>query len=581
MRRLDPIRGVIGQDQVLLDPGADLWLPADDIPGYGEIRVQRIDSMLDDETEALLGEMARLSFLDFLRLWFLKRKLILVEGWYLHYLCEVVEAMVRRDRDYRRVIINIPPRFLKSEIFCVAMPAWALGVDYSNRSSTLSASYSARLAERDSRRTLEMVSSHWYRRVFPWVTLHPKKKAAEEWWVVDQKTGVDVASRYSAGTGGTLTGMGGNLLLGDDLLKPSDANSDLVRGDTNDWIGETWYSRLNDEAVGVMGIVAQRLHEEDPCGYLLNLSKTPGFDRWTHVLIPNESERRTVFQVGDFFYERKRGELLCPERLSGDRTAALKVVLGQNYDGQYQQRPSKQEGGMLRPRLLVEIDMDPAQIVKEWGLQPSAYLDYASTERELLLKNQPDETAIAVMAKDQLKRLHILEIWAEPASNDVSARQMIALDKKYGRFVRRRGEKGGLKNGWDSTLTLISTILGYWAPVEGIYLPGDKVAKARALEGALNSGVVCVPKNAPWLPKFKAQLRQFPNGPLKDMVDAVAYGAHDQQDIHQGEKPPVHARVDSARIDQAMMEGYKKRFEKAKRDALVRTGQAEPDDDDE
>lgn len=566
---------------LILDRSSDLWLPDPVFHGSGADlwtpeRLPELKSARDEEIENTLTGLARISFLGFLRLWFRHRKLKLVEGWYLQYLCEIAEAVVRGDEGFKRLIINLPPRFLKSEIFCVALPAWALGVDYSPRSQAITASYSHRLAERDSRRSLELVKSKWYKRCFPWVKLHPKKQAAEEWWVVDQKTGADVACRYAAGTGGTLTGMGGNLLIGDDLIKPADANSEVMRTDANEWLGETWYSRINDQELGRMVIVAQRLHEEDPCGYLLNvIGKRAGAEKWKHISLANECEKRVVYSIGDFFHERKPGELLCIERLDHQRTAALKAVLGHNYDGQYQQRPSKQEGAMLKPKLLQRIPLQPLEIIKQFGLRVNFYMDLASKEKQTQ-KDSPDYTSISVMGKDSLHRIHLLDVWREQAAQDRVSRQLILMHKLY-RPSKVKGEKGALLHTLKPTLMLVSRLVGY--PLFTLFPlspSGDKVQKAGALEGILNAGLLCVPAGAPWLADVEAEWRQFPNGPHDDTVDSTGYGCTDLQSILTGDPEPTHQKLEPHQIDEAMMQGYKDRLEAAKRKAR---GEPERNDD--
>lgn len=87
----------------------------------------------------------------------------------------------------------------------------------------------------DCRRVME---SAWYRRIFPNTRL-----AATRREIMDFET-TRGGGRYAATVGGTLTGRGGNWIIIDDPIKPTDANSDLIRNKVNDWYGSTLYSRL-------------------------------------------------------------------------------------------------------------------------------------------------------------------------------------------------------------------------------------------------------------------------------------------------------------------------------------------------
>jgi hypothetical protein len=82
--------------------------------------------------------------------------------------------------------------------------------------------------------------------------------------------------------GGTVTGLGGDVCIGDDLLSQDDAYSEAAKTATNSWIDGTFSTKLNNPATGAFVHIAQRLAEDDPCGHLL--AQAP--DRWIHLKIP-------------------------------------------------------------------------------------------------------------------------------------------------------------------------------------------------------------------------------------------------------------------------------------------------------
>jgi hypothetical protein len=65
----------------------------------------------------------------------------------------------------RRLIVNLPPRSLKSITFSVALPAFLLGLDPRRR--IICVSYSGELAKKLANDFRAVVESAWYRRIFP------------------------------------------------------------------------------------------------------------------------------------------------------------------------------------------------------------------------------------------------------------------------------------------------------------------------------------------------------------------------------------------------------------------------------
>jgi hypothetical protein len=77
----------------------------------------------------------------------------------------------------RRLIINLPPRHLKSHLASVAFPAWCLGHDPGMQ--ILRVSYAQDLADKLSRDCRRILASDWYRQVFA-TRLSAQRQAASE-----------------------------------------------------------------------------------------------------------------------------------------------------------------------------------------------------------------------------------------------------------------------------------------------------------------------------------------------------------------------------------------------------------------
>src|SRR5438067_650161 len=162
-------------------------------------------------------------------------------------------AAVRAGR-IRRLIINLPPRHLKSLLASIAFPAWYLGHDPS--AQILCVSYAQDLADKLARDCRGIMMSPWYQRIFP-TRLAPHRQAVQEFITTRQ------GYRLATSTGGVLTGRGADTILIDDPLKPEEALSAAQRQFANEWYDRTLYSRQNDKQHGAIVVIMQRLHEDD------------------------------------------------------------------------------------------------------------------------------------------------------------------------------------------------------------------------------------------------------------------------------------------------------------------------------
>jgi hypothetical protein len=136
-------------------------------------------------------------------------------NWHLQVIAAKLAA-VRRGQ-IRRLIINLPPRHLKSLMASIAFPAWCLGLDPS--AQILCVSYAQDLADKLARDCRTIMLSPWYQRIFP-ARLAPHRQAVQEFLTTRQ------GYRLATSNGGVLTGRGANIILIDD---PVEAGGGLVR----------------------------------------------------------------------------------------------------------------------------------------------------------------------------------------------------------------------------------------------------------------------------------------------------------------------------------------------------------------
>jgi hypothetical protein len=139
--------------------------------------------------------------------------------------------------DIRKLIITLPPRNLKSICASVALPAWFLGHHPSQR--VVAISYSAELAKAHAGDFRKVVTDPLYQAVFPEMRI--KRETDRE--ISTTANG----KRYATSLEGTLTGLGGNLIIIDDPIKLGDAFSEVVRKRSVDWYRSTLVTRPDDK----------------------------------------------------------------------------------------------------------------------------------------------------------------------------------------------------------------------------------------------------------------------------------------------------------------------------------------------
>ena len=125
----------------------------------------------------------------------------------------------------RRLLITQPPRSLKSICVSVAYVAWLLGHDPTRR--IIVASYSGNFATELHRQFRMVVGSPWYQALFP-ATRWERETDSE---MITSQGG----SRFATSVGGTLTGRGADLIIIDDPLNATEAQSEASRKRVIDW----------------------------------------------------------------------------------------------------------------------------------------------------------------------------------------------------------------------------------------------------------------------------------------------------------------------------------------------------------
>jgi predicted phage terminase large subunit-like protein len=310
--------------------------------------------------------------------------------------------------------------------------------------------------------------------------------------------------RLSTSVGGTLTGRGGNLILIDDPMKPSERMSEVKRAAVAEWFDSTLISRLDCKTEDVIVLIMQRLHVEDLVGHVLEKS-----DEWTHLNLPAIAEEDEEIPLGDGrFHHRKVDELLHPEREPREELDKLRAEMGsQNFSAQYLQAPIP-EGGAL--------------IQNEWFRTYARAPDRAPDDRVV----QSWDTATMTGPTNDYS---VCTTWL------IRGRQYFLLD-----VLRKRLEYPDLRRqvlshaaAYAPTAVLIEEA-GNGAPLiqdlsrEGKLRPipipvvRDKVVRLEAQSAVIEAGYVLLPERAAWLDDFRDEMLAFPYGRHDDQVDSMS-----------------------------------------------------------
>jgi predicted phage terminase large subunit-like protein len=403
-----------------------------------------------------------------------------------HKLSEVASGEVRR------LIITLPPRNLKSLCASVALPAWFLGRNPSER--VVVVSYSDVLARTHANDFRLVVNHPIYQASFPAMRL--ERDTDRE--ITTTKRG----KRFATSIDGTLTGLGGNLIIIDDPLKLGDAMSESVRTRVIEWYRSTLLSRADDKKAARIVLVMQRVHQDDLAGYL---QEQGGFE----VLnLPAIAQRNETYFLGDGrTYDRQKGELLHPEHEPAHVLAELKREMGPiAFSAQYQQSPIPPGGAIIKRKWLTPYDdirqQSGDRIIMSW--------DIALSEAET-----GDYSACVVLLRRK-EVFYILEVVRGRFPFDALKRKVMEVKQRYGSSTLLI-EDSPISRGLIQSLREKSINVTTYKP------DTDKQARVIAQTDLFAGGSVRFPRRAAWLEDFTAELLAFP-GRHDDQVDALTQG---------------------------------------------------------
>lgn len=467
---------------------------------------------------------------------------------------------------YQNLLINVPPRSLKTTILtCATVWAWlhwpTLKIMYLSANPRVS-SNSARMAR-------NLMRSEWFQTTFrPYWNPHELDKDGRPTTEPDPLWGVSAdhdalsdlgntagGHRIARGLASTTTGEGCDLLLVDDPHGVNDG-PELVEKTCENYDGAT-ANRLNDPRTALRMMIMQRVRIND-------LSA-----RWIaagdliHLRLPMEFESECECPCGTCEgtnaygwkdWRTVEGDTLLPERFTQRFLEKEKARLLSQYVGQHQQRPTAAGGQIFktgwwwwhslstatpqaRPTNARTV---PAHVIGR-RRDGSLDLDWLCVSVDATggsTATKASALGIGIIGGKGQRR-HVLRdltdgprTWLQTLEDIVNAvkvavaiagrqpRITVLVEKKaLGQALIEQITKalhdGELK--YSDGRRIVASVVAYEPTGKGC-----KVQRAEAMEPDISAGLVSLEDGGDWVPAFRAELEGFPKAPRDDRVDYLS-----------------------------------------------------------
>ena len=438
---------------------------------------------------------------------------VFIENWHHREVCETLEQVfVGR---IKRLIINIPPRYGKTELAVINFISWTMGI-YPD-SQFIYATYSRELSTQSAYKIRNNINSEVYKEIFPDVKLMDDSKA--KYHFKTTKNGMV----YAIGAGGSITGFGaglhrdgfGGAMIIDDPHKASEANSNTKRKSVIDWYVNTMESRINKPLETPIILIMQRLHEEDLTGFLLDRDKARIKEReakphlvknlkdsrsldWQHLVIPAlDKEDKPLWSFTHDF-----------AKLDEMRKESPYV-----FAGQYMQNPAPLGGGLFK---------------EEWWRYydklPNVEYKIITADTAQKTKESNDFSVFQCWGYDKGKIYLIKQIRGKWEAPELRANFIAFWESLVGTGIEVRGKlRQAYVEDKASGTGLIQDIKADTnIPIVPIPRHLDKVVRAYDMVPYIQSGKVFLPSEWEDLPTFISEFSSFtPNNTHKhdDQID--------------------------------------------------------------
>lgn len=416
-------------------------------------------------------------------------------NWHIEVVASELEAC--RRGDITRLIVNQPPRSLKSHCASVAFVAFILG--HNPAAQIICASYGQELANKHALDCRTILASAWYQALFPHTRLLSD--------AVQELRTTQHGFRLSTSVGGVMTGRGADFIIIDDPLKPDEALSDTQRKAVNDWFDHTLYSRLNDKRTGRIILIMQRLHEDDLVGHVL------GLEPWKVIRFPAiaEEDETHVIETPDGtrrHFQRRAGEALHPEREPLEILNHIREALNEyHFAGQYQQAPAPFGGGLVKAELFktytaADLPAKFEMIFQSW--------DTANKPTEL------SDYSVCTTWGVKEKHVYLLHVFRKRLGYPELKRAVREQAEAFSPQTILIEDKA-------SGTQLIQELVSEGMHAIKKYEPtSDKTMRMNSVTDMIAYGFVHLPDKAAWLDAYVDELTCFPKAKYDDQADSTS-----------------------------------------------------------
>ncbi len=405
---------------------------------------------------------------------------------------KIAETLTRVvDGEITRLVINMPPRYGKTEMVVICFIAWCLARNLSSKFIHLS--YSDDLALDNSSQVKELVLSDEFQKLWP-IDLKKDSKSNKKWYT-SNRGGV-----YATAAGGAVTGFGagstkpgqfGGAIIIDDPLKVDDADSKTQRDKVNRRLNTTIKSRLNTRETPII-VIMQRVHDDDASGFILGGGTG---EEWDHLCIPAKDEN---------------GKALWPWKHTEEELEVMERADRYSFSGQYMQQPIPEEGVYFKRENFRWYDELPSRL-NYYGAS-----DYAVTE------GAGDYTEHGVFGIDPDNNIYVADWWSGQTKADIWIEQQLDCIQRY-KALKWAGETGPIKAAVEPFLTLRMNQRRVYTVLEWLsHARSNKEANARSFQALVEAGKIYLPKNEEWATELVSQLCRFPLAKYDDKVDVCS-----------------------------------------------------------
>lgn len=420
-----------------------------------------------------------------------EKKQQLDETWHIGLICDALEKVARWE--IKRLMINIPPRSLKTELIARAFPAWMLG----NKPNTkfIAVSYSADLAQTNSWDARAMYESTTYKKIFPRAVGIKEDQNTKQ-----HRTTREGGQYYATWSEWTITGIWADIIIIDDPLKPDEAVSDLKRIKVNNNYHSTIKSRLNDKTEWAIIVIMQRLHDNDLCGMLIEQEEKGIWEKWEKIIVP------AIAEIDDGY--RKKWESFFPKRFPLEILEQMKKSDPAGFSCQMQQQPVNKESQ--------EFHEEWFRYYWKWQEELPQWLRMFTTVDPAFKPWEENDQTCIMTAWFLQDRMYIMEYTAGRFPADVMLEKIIYHIRKWS------PEKIGIEafQAQSMIVTFLKNALtkqGLYCNIEEIRQTWDKSTKIRKLIPFYRNGLIYHTTD---MYELESELKRFPKWKHDDIIDA-------------------------------------------------------------